>query len=121
LKRVWEWKEQFGGEIIRQLNTLGISADWSRLKFTMDDDLSQAVRRQFVELYHQGKIYRSERIVNWDPASQTTLSELEVKREVRQAKIWTLLYELDDGSEIGIATVRPETIFADSAIAVNPA
>src|SRR5690554_524788 len=84
LERVWQWKEESGGEILSQLNHLGVSADWSRSRFTMDEDLSSAVRRQFVQLYHEGKIFRSERIVNWDPVSQTTLSELEVKREERQ-------------------------------------
>lgn len=121
LERVWQWKEESGGEIVQQLLQLGISADWSRSRFTMDEDLSRVVRRQFVQLYHEGKIFRSERIVNWDPASQTTLSELEVKREERQASIWTLAYLLEDGSgEVLIATVRPETIFADTAVAVHP-
>ena len=121
LERVWQWREESGGEILRQLNHLGVSADWSRTRFTMDEDLSSAVRRQFVQLYHEGKIFRSERIVNWDPVSQTTLSELEVKREERQTSIWTLAYALEDGGgELHIATVRPETIFADTAIAVHP-
>ena len=120
LERVWEWVDESGGEILEQLRRIGISADWTRRRFTLDEDLSRAVRHQFVKLYHQGKIYRSERIVNWDPVSQTTLSDLEVKREERQASIWTLAYELEDGGEITIATVRPETIFADVAIAVHP-
>ncbi len=120
LKKVWDWKAKYGGIITEQLQRLGISGDWSRERFTMDEGLQKAVRKQFVELYNQGKIYRSERIVNWDPKSQTTLSELEVKREERQGKIYTLAYELEDGGEIRIATVRPETIFADQAIAVHP-
>lgn len=121
LERTWEWKEKYGGIILSQLQRLGISADWSRTRFTMDEGLSRAVRKQFVELYHRGLIYRGERIVNWDPVSQTTLSDLEVDREDRQGKIYTLSYDLEDGSgAIQIATVRPETIFADQAIAVHP-
>ncbi|MCA9838046.1 MAG: valine--tRNA ligase [Trueperaceae bacterium] len=121
LERMWAWKEKYGGIILGQLQRLGISADWSRTRFTMDEGLSKAVRKQFVELYHKGLVYRGERIVNWDPVSQTTLSELEVDREERQGKLYTLAYELEDGSgAIQIATVRPETIFADQAIAVHP-
>ncbi len=131
LERVWEWKERYGGEILGQLQRLGISADWSRTRFTLDEGLSRAVRRQFVELYHQGVIYRGERIVNWDPVSRTVLSELEVNHEDRPGKLYHLAYELEGGGlegdglegggEIVIATVRPETIFADVAIALNPA
>jgi valyl-tRNA synthetase len=120
LERVWQWKEQYGGIIIEQLQRLGASADWSRLRFTMDEGLSKAVRKQFVELYKKGLVYRSERIINWDAASQTVLSELEVDREDRPGKLYILAYKLEDGSSITIATVRPETIFADVAIAVNP-
>ncbi|MBB5234993.1 valine--tRNA ligase [Deinococcus budaensis] len=129
LERVWGWKAQSGGIILEQLTRLGVSADWTRERFTMDEGLSKAVRAQFVRLYHQGLAYRGERIVNWDPASQTTLSELEIDREVRKGKMSTLSYKLEDPSvpasngdpgEIRIATVRPETIFADQAIAVHP-
>jgi len=121
LERTWEWKEKYGGIILGQLQRLGISADWSRTRFTMDEGLSKAVRKQFVDLYNRGLIYRGERIVNWDPVSQTTLSDLEVDREDRQGKLYTLAYELEDNSgSIKIATVRPETIFADQAIAVHP-
>lgn len=124
LKRVWEWKEEYGGKILGQLQRLGVSADWSRTRFTMDAGLSKAVREQFVQLYHQGLIYRGERIVNWDPESQTTLSDLEVDREERPQTLYTLAYpledEVEDGAEICIATQRPETIFADQAIAVHP-
>ena len=118
--RVWEWKREYGGVIIEQLQRLGISASWDRLRFTMDEGLSEAVRRQFVSLYHQGKVYRAERIVNWDPASQTVLSEMEVDREERPAEMYELAYELEDGGALTIATVRPETIFADVAVAVHP-
>ena len=120
LERVWAWKEEVGGIIIGQLQRLGISADWSRLRFTMDEGLSRAVRKQFVELYHQGFVYRGERIVNWDPESQTTLSELEVDREERPGTLYTLGYDLEGGGQLAIATVRPETIFADVAVAVHP-
>ena len=120
LERVWAWKERYGGIILSQLQRLGISADWTRTRFTMDEGLSRAVRKQFVELYHRGLIYRGERIVNWDPESQTTLSDLEVDREDRPGKMYTLAYELEDGGALHIATVRPETIFADVAVAVHP-
>jgi valyl-tRNA synthetase len=120
LARMWAWKERYGGVILGQLQRLGVSADWTRTRFTMDEGLSRAVRKQFVELYHQGRIYRGERIVNWDPVSQTTLSELEVDREERPGKLYTLAYALEAGGHIAIATVRPETIFADVAVAVHP-
>ena len=121
LERVWDWKERYGGIIFEQLQRLGVSADWTRTRFTMDDGLSRAVRRQFVELYHKGLVYRGERIVNWDPVSRTVLSDLEVDREERPGKLYELAYPLDGGGEVVIATVRPETIFADVAIALNPA
>ena len=120
LERVWDWKEKYGGIILGQLQRLGISADWSRTRFTMDEGLSKAVRKQFVELYHRGLIYRGKRIVDWDPESQTTLSDLEVDREEREQTLYTLAYALEDGGDIKIATQRPETIFADVAIAVHP-
>lgn len=120
LERMWAWKEEYGGIILGQLQRLGISADWSRLRFTMDEGLSRAVRKQFVELYHRGLVYRGKRIVDWDPESQTTLSDLEVDREDREQTLYTLAYELEDGGDIQIATQRPETIFADQAIAVHP-
>jgi len=120
LERMWAWKDRFGGIILGQLQRLGISADWTRTRFTMDEGLSRAVRRQFVELYHRGRIYRGERIVNWDPESQTTLSDLEVEREDRPGTLYTLAYPLEGGGSLSIATVRPETIFADQAVAVHP-
>ena len=120
LERMWAWKEKYGGIILGQLQRLGISADWSRTRFTMDEGLSRAVRLQFVRLYHRGLIYRGERIVNWDPESQTTLSDLEVEREERPGTLYTLAYPFEGGGAIRIATVRPETIFADQAVAVHP-
>ncbi len=120
LERMWAWKERYGGIILGQLQRLGISADWTRTRFTLDEGLSKAVRKQFVELYHRGLVYRGERIVNWDPESRTTLSDLEVDREDRPGKMYTLAYALETGGSIHIATVRPETIFADVAVAVHP-
>ena len=120
LKRVWEWKETSGGQIIGQLQRIGVSAAWRRERFTMDDGLSRAVRRAFVHYYHKGLAYRGERIVNWDPVAQTVLSDLEVNREDRPGKMVTLAYELEGGGEMLLATVRPETIFADQAVAVHP-
>ncbi|WP_135228799.1 valine--tRNA ligase [Deinococcus fonticola] len=129
LDNVWEWKAESGGMILNQLSRLGVSADWTRERFTMDEGLSRAVRHQFVKLYAGGLAYRGERMVNWDVAAQTTLSELEIDRENRKVKMVTLSYKLEDenaapsngeAGEIRISTVRPETIFADQAIAVHP-
>ncbi len=120
LERVWQWREKYGGVIIEQLQRLGISASWDRTRFTMDEGLSAAVRLQFVKLFSEGKVYRKERIVNWDPVSQTVLSDLEVDREDRQTILFELAYELEGGGDVRIATARPETIFADTAVAVHP-
>ncbi|GIW34765.1 valine--tRNA ligase [Meiothermus sp.] len=121
LERVWAFKEKNGGTILYQLRRIGASCDWSRERFTMDEGLSRAVRRSFVEYYHQGLAYRGKRIVNWDPVAQTVVSDLEVNIEPTPGQLYTLAYPLLGGGEIQIATVRPETIFADVAIAVNPA
>ncbi|MCX7784478.1 MAG: valine--tRNA ligase [Meiothermus sp.] len=121
LERVWEFKEKNGGTILYQLRRIGASCDWSRERFTMDEGLSRAVRREFVEYYHQGLAYRGQRIVNWDPVAQTVVSDLEVNIEPTPGKLYTLAYPLEGGGEVQIATVRPETIFADVAVAVNPA
>jgi len=121
LKRVWEFKEKNGGTILYQLRRIGASCDWSRERFTMDPGLSRAVRRAFIEYYHQGLAYRGTRIVNWDPVAQTVLSDLEVDREERPSRLWVLEYPFEDGpGGIQIATQRPETIFADVAVAVHP-
>ena len=126
LERMWAWKERYGGIILQQLQRLGVSADWTRTRFTLDEGLSRAVRQQFVELYHRGRIFRGERIVHWDPLSRTTLSDLEVDREERPGHLYRIAYPLeggagDDGAAaLEIATVRPETIFADQAVAVHP-
>jgi len=123
LERVWAWKERYGGIILEQLQRLGVSADWTRTRFTLDEGLSRAVRKQFVDLYHQGRVFRGERIVHWDPSSRTTLSDLEVDREERAGHLYRLAYAIEGdagGASLEIATVRPETIFADQAVAVHP-
>ena len=123
VQRVWQWRERYGDIILGQLQRLGVSAAWERSRFTMDDGLSAAVRLQFVNLYHKGSAYRRERIVNWDPISRTVLSDLEVDRQERKGELYVLAYRLDgqDGPDaIHVATVRPETIFADVAVAVHP-
>ncbi|RPI69447.1 MAG: valine--tRNA ligase [Ignavibacteriae bacterium] len=119
--RVWAWKEKYGGIILQQLRTLGVSCDWDRTLFTMDESASQAVQDAFIQLFDEGLIYRGKRIINWSPVAQSALSDEEVIfKEVRE-KIVTLRYHLEDGSgTLLVATVRPETIFADVAVAVNP-
>jgi valyl-tRNA synthetase len=125
LKRVWEWKEESGGTIINQLKRLGATCDWSRERFTMDEGLSAAVRKVFVQLYKDGLIYKDQRLVNWDPVFETAISDLEVEtREVKGA-MWSFAYPLADGpvdgiSEIVISTTRPETMLGDGAVAVHP-
>jgi valyl-tRNA synthetase len=120
LKRVWQWKEESGGTILRQLKRLGASADWSREAFTMDEKRSRAVRYAFCRYHHEGLAYRAPRLVNWCPRCETTLSDLEVETEPTPGKLYTLRYEVEGGGYIEIATVRPETVFADQAIAVHP-
>jgi len=121
VERVWKWKEEYGGQILNQLRREGASVDWSRFKFTMDEDLSRAVREVFVRLYDEGLIYRGNRIVNWCPNDQTVLSDLEVQREPQPGKLYYLRYPFKsrDGA-IVVATTRPETMLGDTAVAVNP-
>ncbi len=121
LKHAWEWKEEYGGVILEQLKKLGASCDWERTKFTMDPEMSEAVIKTFVDLYNKGKIYRGYRMVNWDPEAKTTLSDEEVIHEERQGLLYYLNYQIE-GSEdfLTIATTRPETIFGDTAICINP-
>jgi valyl-tRNA synthetase len=119
--RVWEWKAQYGGAITDQMRRLGASVDWSREYFTMDENLSTAVKECFVKLYEQGLIYRGAYIVNWDPVQQTAVSDLEVIHEDRAGKMYHVRYPFADGSgSIVIATTRPETMLGDVAVAVNP-
>ncbi|MBK8726221.1 MAG: valine--tRNA ligase [Holophagaceae bacterium] len=121
LERIWAWKERNQDDIENQLRRLGASLDWSRKRFTMDPDLNRAVRKVFVEAYRQGRIYRGPRMIQWDPASQTALSDLEVKHVERNGKLWHLRYPLTDGSgEVVVATTRPETMLGDTAVAVHP-
>ena len=122
IERVWQWKAESGGTITGQLHRLGASCDWSRERFTMDDGLSAAVRKVFVELHRQGLIYRDKRLVNWDPLLHTAISDLEVEsREVR-GKLWTIRYpvEGEPGRFLAVATTRPETMLGDTAVAVHP-
>ena len=119
-KKVWEWKEKSGNKITKQLRRLGASPDWSREAFTMNEDLSLAVKEVFIQLYDEGLIYRGERLVNWDTVLQTALSDLEVITEEKQGSLWFLKYPLKDNGFITVATTRPETMLGDTAIAVNP-
>jgi valyl-tRNA synthetase len=121
LEHVWEWKAQSGGQITRQLRRLGCSMDWSNERFTMDEGMTRAVYRVFVQLYREGLLYRDKRLVNWDPRFQSAISDLEVETREVQGKFWHLKYPLADGSgAIHVATTRPETMLADMAVAVHP-
>ena len=120
IERVWEWKKQYGGAILDQMKRLGASVDWDRLYFTMDDNLSHAVREVFVRLYEQGLIYRGKYIVNWCPDCGTAISDLEVKHEDVAAKLYEIRYPVVGSKEfITVATTRPETMLGDTAVAVN--
>ncbi len=121
LERVWAWKAESGGTILNQLKRLGASADWSRERFTMDEGLSAAVRKVFIELHAKGLIYRAKRLVNWHPGLETAISDLEVENIETAGKMWHLSYPIENSSEtIVVATTRPETMLGDVAVAVNP-
>jgi len=122
LEAVWKWKDESGGAIGQQLRRLGASADWSRERFTMDDGLSRAVLKVFVELYKQGLIYKDKRLVNWDPRLQTAVSDLEVESIEMKGHLWYLRYPIEGqaGRFITVATTRPETMLGDTAVAVHP-
>ncbi|MBE6564615.1 MAG: valine--tRNA ligase [Ruminococcaceae bacterium] len=121
LKLVWEWKQEYGGRIINQLKKLGSSCDWSRERFTMDESLSRAVRKTFVNLYNKGLIYRGLRIINWCPHCLTALSDAEVEHKEIGGAFWHIRYPVKDSDEsVIIATTRPETMLGDSAVAVHP-
>ncbi|MGH6906698.1 MAG: valine--tRNA ligase [Aestuariivirga sp.] len=121
LKRVWEWKEESGDTISRQLRRLGASCDWSRERFTMDEGLSKAVLKVFVQLYKEGLIYKDKRLVNWDPVFQTAISDLEVVQKEVKGSLYYLRYPIEDSDEfIVVATTRPETMLGDSGVAVHP-
>ena len=122
VERVWQWKNESGGQITRQMRREGASVDWSREKFTMSEELSCAVREVFVRLYEEGMIYRGNRIVNWCPQDQTVLSDLEVEKQPQAGKLYYLQYPLKDSDRrLTVATTRPETMLGDTAVAVNPA
>ena len=121
LERAWAWKDKFGGRILEQLKLLGSSCDWDRLRFTMDEGCSKAVRHVFVKLYNEGLIYRGERIINWCPNCKTAISDAEVEFEEKDGSFWHLRYPLADGSGyVELATTRPETMLGDTAVAVHP-
>jgi len=126
LERVWQWKEESGSTITRQLRRLGASCDWSRERFTMDEGLSKAVLKVFVTLYEQGLIYKDKRLVNWDPGLLTAISDLEVEQRETNSHMWHFNYPLEDGplsngvGHITVATTRPETMLGDTAVAVHP-
>jgi len=121
IDRVWNWKGESGGNITRQLRRLGSSLDWSRDRFTMDDNLSEAVKHVFIKLHEEGLIYRGKRLVNWDPVLHTAVSDLEVLSEEEAGHLWHFRYPLTDGSgHLVVATTRPETMLGDTAVAVHP-
>src|SRR3970282_1370859 len=121
LAHAWEWTDKYGGVILEQLKQMGCSCDWERTKFTMDPDMSASVIRSFVDLYNKGLIYRGYRMVNWDPEAKTTLSDEEVIYEEQEGKLYFLKYKIEGTEDfLTIATTRPETIFGDTAICINP-
>ncbi len=121
LKEIWFWKESSGYKILDQMKRIGISCDFSRLRFTLDEDSKKAVSKVFVQLYKRGFLYRDQRMVNWDPLIETAISDLEIVEKEINGHLWHIKYELEDGSDsIIVATSRPETLFGDAAVAVNP-
>lgn len=121
LKKIWEWKQESGGNISRQLRRLGASLDWEHERFTLDESLSKAVRDVFIKLFDEGIIYRGERLVNWDPSLLTAISDLEVINEEEEGKLYYIRYPLVDSDQhLVVATTRPETLLGDVAVAVNP-
>ena len=121
VKKVWEWKEESGGMITKQLRSLGASPDWKRERFTLDEGLSKAVRKVFVQLYDEGLIYKDNRLVNWDPKLLTAISDLEVENKSVKSKMWYIKYTTKDNKRsIVVATTRPETMLGDTAVAVHP-
>jgi valyl-tRNA synthetase len=122
IEKIWEWKAESGGMIHKQLRRLGASADWQRERFTMDDGLSAAVIKTFVQMHREGLIYRDKRLVNWDPKLMTAISDLEVEQIEQKSSMWHLKYKIEgtENEYISIATTRPETMLGDGAVAVNP-
>ncbi len=121
VERVWEWKQEYGDKILNQISRMGASVDWSRLRFTMDDGLSRAVREVFVQLYEQGVIYQDDYIINWCPRCMTALADLEVDHEERQGGLYEIRYSgVEENFSLIVATTRPETMLGDTAVAVHP-
>src|SRR5256885_3330698 len=122
LEKVWAWKAESGGTITQQLKRLGASCDWSRERFTMDEGLSKAVIKVFVELYRQGLIYKDKRLGNWDPEFQAAISDLEVQQVEVKGSLWHIKYPIEgaDNEQIIVATTRPETMLGDTAVAAHP-
>src|SRR5262252_9871599 len=122
LEKVWAWKAESGGTIINQLKRLGASCDWSRERFTMDEGLSRAVVKVFVDLYRAGLIYKDKRLVNWDPKLRTAISDLEVEQVEVKGHLWYFKYPIEglENKFITVATTRPETMLGDTAVAVHP-
>jgi valyl-tRNA synthetase len=122
VERVWAWRKQSGSTILRQLRALGVSCDWSRERFTMDEGLSAAVREAFVRLWEEGLLYRAERLINWCPRCKTALADIEVVHEEVDGHLWHIRYPFVDAPSDGltVATTRPETMLGDTAVAVHP-
>ena len=121
LKHAWDWKDKHGSIILDQLKRLGVSCDWRRLKFTMDDDMSESVIKTFVKLYNKGLIYKGVRMINWDPKAKTAISDEEVIYKEQKSKLYYVNYKLLDSNEfLTVATTRPETILGDTGLCVNP-
>ena len=121
LKRAWEWREKYGTRIVEQLKKMGSSCDWSRERFTMDEGLSKAVVKAFINLYEKGLIYRGEKIINWCPVCGTSISNAEVEYEEKEGALWYIRYPIENtDGYVTVATTRPETMIGDTAVAVNP-
>jgi valyl-tRNA synthetase len=120
LERAWKWRDEYGGIIVQQLKLLGVSCDWDRERFTMDEGLSRAVYEFFIHLYNKGWIYRAEKLINWCPKCKTTISDAEVEHEDMEGSLYYFKYPIEGGGFIEFATTRPETILGDTAVAVNP-
>ena len=119
-ERVWEWKAQYGSTIVEQFKRLGASCDYERERFTLDEGYVEAVYRVFTDLYEKGSIYRDSYMVNWDPGLQSAISDLEIENREVTDTLYEIAYPLEGGGELVVATVRPETMLADTAVAVNP-
>ncbi|MBQ1315271.1 MAG: class I tRNA ligase family protein, partial [Erysipelotrichaceae bacterium] len=121
LERAWEWKEEYAGHIRRQWASMGLGFDYSRERFTLDEGLSKAVKREFVQLYKEGLLYRGKRIINWDPVAQTALSNIEVIHKDTEGAMYTFRYDIvETGESLEVATTRPETMFGDVCVVVHP-